>query len=684
MFDDSKTHRTADHDAATPAVAPPIGAVNAVPPIGAVNTALGAQGGMSHGNARIHDDATSHAAADALGARAFTAGTSVFFGAGQYAPGTPQGDELLRHEMTHVDQARGSAAPQPGNFRVSDPANAEEHAADAGASGETAQPHTIYRKAHGGHAPAAHGAGPAAHGRGHAREAHAAPGGPVAHASDDPYPTWKQAIEAGDRAGATSQWASLSAAARARAGREPVAFLRKVVEVMQKDSPQVLRSAHADIEHLVTAIFSSPEFSLFMPELREEHLLMPFLRAAPHRGHVTQTRAAKLQLWGEQAKNAHEARALFNKVYPALHDHATTDDESHAIPWTLPHITRLYNILTHYLPVGHVQTITGGFVLQKGHDFGWYDGELNRIFLPGHGGSRSGKLDRKNHPNYDMTGGKRAGTTADYDRKDGTAGVQTLLGHYTVTALHEIGHGVGDAMGGNKYARDESSFPRWTPLEAERWADDLWTRPTGEGDSHVPSAARLNEHQARAMFLMEIQSGTESYKLDTASRVDIVKWVKSRYKNVPLFKWWKFIVLEGNGNYDSYRFDDDSARLRGSWAYSYLPRNYDGPFLRLKAKAYETRVSWYSMSSPVEWFAEQYAHYYRTEKTGGGLIDPDTMKWLDDHDKKSPKTGKKGKHGSDKPYAHGETGGDADDSHGGHASPGSPHGAHAEPLFFPW
>ena len=35
--------------------------------------------------------------------------------------------------------------------------------------------------------------------------------------------------------------------------------------------------------------------------------------------------------------------------------------------------------------------------------------------------------------------------------------------------------------------------------------------------------------------------------------------------------------------------------------------------------AYRKRISDYSTSSPKEWFAEQYAHYYRLHRTGDGL-----------------------------------------------------------------
>lgn len=56
---------------------------------------------------RIHTDALAANSARSLGARAYTVGDHVVFGAAGYAPGTAAGDQLLRHELTHVAQAGG-------------------------------------------------------------------------------------------------------------------------------------------------------------------------------------------------------------------------------------------------------------------------------------------------------------------------------------------------------------------------------------------------------------------------------------------------------------------------------------------------------------------------------------------------------------------------------------------------
>ncbi len=62
------------------------------------------QFGVSFENVRVHDDAVAAAAAESVGARAYTIGSDVVFGAGEYAPNTTSGQRTLVHELTHVVQ----------------------------------------------------------------------------------------------------------------------------------------------------------------------------------------------------------------------------------------------------------------------------------------------------------------------------------------------------------------------------------------------------------------------------------------------------------------------------------------------------------------------------------------------------------------------------------------------------
>jgi hypothetical protein len=82
---------------------------------------------------RVHTDTTAAELARSVSARAFTTGTDVYFGEGEYRPGTRDGDALLAHELTHVVQQRG--APTGGPLTVSEPGDAMETEADAVARG---------------------------------------------------------------------------------------------------------------------------------------------------------------------------------------------------------------------------------------------------------------------------------------------------------------------------------------------------------------------------------------------------------------------------------------------------------------------------------------------------------------------------------------------------------------------
>jgi hypothetical protein len=57
---------------------------------------------------RVHTGSDSAQAATQFGARAFTVGNDIHFNAGQFAPGSKEGDKLLAHEITHVLQTQRS------------------------------------------------------------------------------------------------------------------------------------------------------------------------------------------------------------------------------------------------------------------------------------------------------------------------------------------------------------------------------------------------------------------------------------------------------------------------------------------------------------------------------------------------------------------------------------------------
>ena len=63
--------------------------------------------GYDFSHVRIHTDGPASGVARAINAHAYTVGRNVAFGAGEYAPGTTEGNRLLAHELTHVLQQKG-------------------------------------------------------------------------------------------------------------------------------------------------------------------------------------------------------------------------------------------------------------------------------------------------------------------------------------------------------------------------------------------------------------------------------------------------------------------------------------------------------------------------------------------------------------------------------------------------
>lgn len=66
--------------------------------------------GRNFSNVQIHNDAQAHQSSADVNALAYTHKNHVVFGAGQYQPGTNNGNRLLAHELTHVVQQNGDGA----------------------------------------------------------------------------------------------------------------------------------------------------------------------------------------------------------------------------------------------------------------------------------------------------------------------------------------------------------------------------------------------------------------------------------------------------------------------------------------------------------------------------------------------------------------------------------------------
>jgi hypothetical protein len=94
--------------------------------------------GRDFSQVRVHNDQDAAESAQALNAKAFTAGPDLVFAAGRYSPGTPTGRNLIAHELAHVvQQASGPVAGTPiaGDMTVSHAGDRFELAANTIADG---------------------------------------------------------------------------------------------------------------------------------------------------------------------------------------------------------------------------------------------------------------------------------------------------------------------------------------------------------------------------------------------------------------------------------------------------------------------------------------------------------------------------------------------------------------------
>jgi hypothetical protein len=89
--------------------------------------------GADLGGVRVHDDATSNAAAAAVGAQAYTVGQDIHFAAGKYDPTSAGGEHLLAHEVAHTVQQQGGVPARQNKLDVSSPADSLEVEADRAA-----------------------------------------------------------------------------------------------------------------------------------------------------------------------------------------------------------------------------------------------------------------------------------------------------------------------------------------------------------------------------------------------------------------------------------------------------------------------------------------------------------------------------------------------------------------------
>ncbi|MEM6754573.1 MAG: DUF4157 domain-containing protein, partial [Cyanobacteria bacterium P01_C01_bin.38] len=75
---------------------------------GGLQQSMGQAMGADFSGVRVHTDGHADRLNQSLSARAFTTGRDLFFKKGEYQPGSREGQRLIAHELTHVEQQNGS------------------------------------------------------------------------------------------------------------------------------------------------------------------------------------------------------------------------------------------------------------------------------------------------------------------------------------------------------------------------------------------------------------------------------------------------------------------------------------------------------------------------------------------------------------------------------------------------
>ena len=97
------------------------------------NSLMTARLGHNFSRVRIHTDARAAESARAVESQAYTVENNVVFGAGQYAPQTRAGRQLLAHELAHTLQQGAAPTHVPDRLKVGEVGSQLEYEADAAA-----------------------------------------------------------------------------------------------------------------------------------------------------------------------------------------------------------------------------------------------------------------------------------------------------------------------------------------------------------------------------------------------------------------------------------------------------------------------------------------------------------------------------------------------------------------------
>jgi len=96
-----------------------------------VQRQMGSAFGADFSGVQVHNTQESAVLNQNLSAQAFTTGSDIFFGEGQYQPQSSGGQELIAHELTHVVQQGSGSVGSSSGMTVNAPGDSFEQEADS-------------------------------------------------------------------------------------------------------------------------------------------------------------------------------------------------------------------------------------------------------------------------------------------------------------------------------------------------------------------------------------------------------------------------------------------------------------------------------------------------------------------------------------------------------------------------
>jgi hypothetical protein len=346
-------------------------------------------------------------------------------------------------------------------------------------------------------------------------------------------------------------------------------------------------------------------------------LMSTFLANLPARDALNDKALAKLDRIIGGMNSVALLKPLFERVYVPLSDASYDTTTLRTAPWQADAIHRLYKTLRAHLPVAHVRAVRSFHLgREKKKDgewkkltYAWWNSN-GYVVLP----EQEATAEDGGGREHRMTGG----TKAYADPKTGKGKVQGAMDRFDVGALHEVGHAVGDSLGGHAWARTYAGAGWQTNMNVDAWSKGLWGNDAAltVRAKHRADDGKAVASQSARNYLANDLLGNATVPPGWDREEQYKAAILKQYSDQPLASYYK--KCQADDDDDWYKFSDTQNFGTDGRVYVYLSRGANG-YSSYNQQAHKQKVSWYSLSSPHEWFAEQYAHYYRLGKTGEGL-----------------------------------------------------------------